>query len=984
MRLLTLLILFLLGLPPAIGHAVEQVSLQLPWHHQFQFAGYYMAKEKGFYRNADLEVEIRDISHSKDTVADVVSGEADFGVDGCGLLVERSQGRPVVAVAAIFQQSPMIFLALQKSGINAPDDLKGKRVMLSSGQKSLKLTALLYQKKLLDKIIPLNTSYDVHSLINGETDVFNAYRTNEPYLLKSLGYPYRIIDPADYGIGFYGDILFTSDNLAQKQPDLVERFRQASINGWYYALAHPDETIELIKKNYRCPKSLDHLHFEAEETAKVIRSDLVEIGFMGATRWKQITHYLIAIGTIAPEFDLDPDFIFTPPPGIAWGKVIPWFILSGAIGVILLSLIGMLLKANYNVRKTRDELAQREEKYSTVVNSQQDALLLHKLLPDGFAPFTEVNTAAIDLYGYTREELLKLSSQDIVDPQILKNYDTSTRKKNLLSNRELITESVHIKKGGEPFPVEIRASIVELAGENYILTVVRDITNKKLTEEKYRILVNEARAGMALADAETGELLDCNRTLADMVERSREELIGQKQSILHPPEYLRADGITTDFSTSRNTKAGENIFTRCLTASGRLIEVEIRSKPIEYAGRKMMLGIFYDISELLSLQKQLRQKYKMEAVGVMAGGIAHNFNNSLSVILGSLELARMKVKQPDKVLEFLNTAAKASIHARDLVKQILSYSRRDLGKKSSTDLALVTEETMKLLRSTLPTTVKVDVQYDPKIPMMILADAGQIQETLINLCNNAVQAMNEEGLLKIQLLQVEIKEAEIPAQYDCSPGAYILLQVADNGCGMDKETLERIFDPFFTTKGVGEGTGMGLSTVQGIVDQHGGFIKVESSPGRGASFFVYFPRLQDSENKSKTSKVTSPLLPGSERILFVDDDEILIELGKEMLAELGYRVTTAATGRLALEQFTAEPSNYDLVITDQTMPELTGKELIRELKKIRSDLPTILTTGYSSKISEEEAAAMGIDAFCLKPLDLPELAQTIRRVLDRH
>jgi len=380
-----------------------------------------------------------------------------------------------------------------------------------------------------------------------------------------------------------------------------------------------------------------------------------------------------------------------------------------------------------------------------------------------------------------------------------------------------------------------------------------------------------------------------------------------------------------------------------------------------------------------NLEEQLQQKHKMEAVGYMAGGMAHNFNNNLSIILGNIELAQMK-EHNSEVIPLLKNAKIGALRSRDLVKKIMSYSRKAALKKEPIECTEVISETIALLKSTLPTTVNLSFEVKPgRIRTVVNADSSQIQEVLINLCNNAVHAMDEKGELKIMLDNVELSATDVPAQFEASPGFYAKLSVQDSGCGIAAEVLDKIFDPFFTTKEEYEGAGMGLATVQGIVAQHGGVIKVNSILGQGTVFDLYLPLVDKTATAAKTTN--NLLLKGTEKILFVDDDPIIADLGEQLLTAMGYQVTTMTNSVEALKLFSANVEHYDLVITDQTMPNITGEELIREIKNIRPNIPTILSTGYSSKIDENKAKRLGISAFCLKPFDLPELLQTVRRVL---
>lgn len=384
----------------------------------------------------------------------------------------------------------------------------------------------------------------------------------------------------------------------------------------------------------------------------------------------------------------------------------------------------------------------------------------------------------------------------------------------------------------------------------------------------------------------------------------------------------------------------------------------------------------------LELETQLHKKHKMEAVGYMAGGMAHNFNNNLSIILGNVELSQMKQAPGSEVIPLLENAKIAVRRSRDLVQKIITYSRRGIQHTAPMLLTTIIDETIDLLSLTLPTTVTLQKNFGPDCDKkQINADASQIQEVLINLCNNAIHAMDEKGLLKISLHTAELEEKNILAQYDCLPGHYVKLSVQDSGCGIPAEILDKIFDPFYSTKDEHEGAGMGLSTVQGIVAQHGGIINVNSSIDQGTTFDLYFPTIEQTSLKQPEPENTT-LPKGSERILFVDDDVMLATLGEKLLSEMGYQVNMMTDSTEALKMFTANADGFDLVITDQTMPNLTGNELIDEIKKVRADILTILCTGHSSKIDEEKATERGISAFLMKPLDLSTLSQTIRWVLD--
>jgi len=382
------------------------------------------------------------------------------------------------------------------------------------------------------------------------------------------------------------------------------------------------------------------------------------------------------------------------------------------------------------------------------------------------------------------------------------------------------------------------------------------------------------------------------------------------------------------------------------------------------------------------LTSQLEQSRKMEALGVMAGGMAHNFNNNLSVILGNIELAQMKQPHDSDTTPLLGNAKIAAQRSRDLIRRIIIYSRNKEQNKTPMLLLHVVNEAVKLVKPTLPSTINVQLSINPACDsVMIHTDASQIQEVLLELCNNAVQAMKEKGDLALSLKPVNLVQADIPSQYDADPGRYVKLCVQDSGCGMPAEILNKIFDPFFTTKEEYEGAGMGLSAVQGIVVEHGGLIKVDSTPGQGSTFTLYIP-VSDEAEVTQEAHAEANLANGTEHILLIDDEQYVANVCGAMLEHLGYKVTVMISSVEALELFKGHPDNFDLVMTDQTMPRLSGVELAKELLVIRPKIPIILCSGDSARFTEADAKEAGISAFCMKPMEMKQLATVVREVLD--
>ncbi len=504
-------------------------------------------------------------------------------------------------------------------------------------------------------------------------------------------------------------------------------------------------------------------------------------------------------------------------------------------------------------------------------------------------------------------------------------------------------------------------------------------------EEHYRSLFEQSRDPIYLT-TRNGSFIDINQAFLDLFGYKKEEIkdLNAGAIYVHPEgragfkREVEKKGFVRDFEVKLCKKDG--IEMDCLLNT--ILRKSDNGSMIGYQ------GIIRDITERKRAEQekrellaQLLQMQKMEAIGNLAGGIAHDFNNILSIILGNTELALEDLHEDSPIREHILEAYEAGKRAKNLVKQILAFSRNEEQEPKPTRVYLIVSEAVKLLRSSLPATIKIgeDIASDS----MALVDPTQIHQVIMNLCTNAYHAMHESGgLLEIGVKDVELDDLYARHSLGVRPGPYLRISVSDTGCGMEREVMDRIFEPYFTTKEIGKGTGMGLSVVHGIVKSHKGAITVYSEPGMGSTFNVYLPRIENADETAESEE--EALLPqGTERILFVDDEEHIVDLGRQILNRLGYTVTTKTDSLEALRVFREQPDQFDLVITDMTMPNMTGAGLARELMGICPDIPIILCTGFSELITEERAKEMGIREFVMKPLIITEMARVVRKALDR-
>jgi two-component system cell cycle sensor histidine kinase/response regulator CckA len=510
----------------------------------------------------------------------------------------------------------------------------------------------------------------------------------------------------------------------------------------------------------------------------------------------------------------------------------------------------------------------------------------------------------------------------------------------------------------------------------------------RASEERYRTLFEDANDAIFLLDR--GRFTSCNQRAVELTGRSREDLLRIGPLELSP--VTQPDGRCTaerfEQLAAATERGGRQVFEwRQYTSGGEVQDVEVSLSVVELAEGRQLMAHVRDITarkraegEKLDLEQRLGHLRRMEAIATLAGGIAHDFNNMLGAITGYTELATDVLPPGSPARSHLGNVLRASHRARDLVARILTFAHRGEHGREPVDLVPIVRESLRFLRASIPATIEIQERIDAP-GAVVLADAGQIYQLVMNLCTNAYHAMREAGgALEVGLQRVDRIGPSAQDGAEIGAGPYVQLTVWDSGVGMAPEVAQRCFEPFFTTKGRGEGTGMGLSVVHGVVKAHGGALGVESSQGKGSLFSVWLPAHEQAPRLLDDR--AQPLIRGSERILVVDDDPMVRAVGRRLLESLGYTVAACSGAEEALAALEEDLDGFDLLITDQTMPRVTGAELARRAMALRPGLPVIICTGHSDLIDQQRASELGARALLYKPLDRSTLSRVVREVLD--
>lgn len=621
-------------------------------------------------------------------------------------------------------------------------------------------------------------------------------------------------------------------------------------------------------------------------------------------------------------------------------------------------------------------------------------MILDPNTSDGIPRIIDANMAACAAHGYTQEEFIGRPVADLDDEEgklLVRN-----RTAEIMTGKPFYVENTHVRKDGSTFIAEVNAKRIDVRdGKPLILTTEYDITQRKRAEEKLKektefldTIIESAALSTWISD-DKGTAIKTNKACLELFGAEENEVVGkynlfkdtliQKNGFMPDIKRVFQEGVSASFVIDydlgavdhvdvkgANYKTINSIFTPILDSSGTVSNVIVQT---------------IDLTDVRTMESKWIQSQKMESIGNLAGGIAHEFNNMLAIIIGNNEIIIDDLPKNSLLRESADEIRIASLRARDVVKQLLTFSRQDNAVHKVLDLRFELEESIKLIRSSTPANIVIEkTLLETSYPIM--GNSTQINQLLINICNNAIDAVPDKGgRITIDLSSESIDKTQSKPLTDLKPGRYGKLVVGDNGMGMDNGTLAKIFEPYFTTKDIGKGSGIGLAVVHGIVERHGATIIAESQIGNGTTITIFFPaHAEICESEISAPNMRPPT--GDEHILFVDDEPSIAKLGKRLLESLGYTINSTTNPEKALNMVRADPDRFDLVISDMAMPNMTGDQMVYEIKEIRKDIPTILCTGYSTKISNKIAMEIGVSAFIMKPLDKSELAEVVRRVLD--
>ncbi|MBV5312354.1 MAG: ABC transporter substrate-binding protein [Prolixibacteraceae bacterium] len=1005
--------------------SVQKVKLQLKWMHQFEFAGYYAAIEKGYYKEAGIDLELLLPDSLLNSIESVNSGKADFGIAGSNILLARAQNKKNVVLASIFQHSPFAIIAPQESGIKEASQLKGKTIALESD--SVEIIAFLNKSMIFPKpqeIVPLE--FDAVQLLNKKTDAISAYITDEPFMLDSIGFKYNILEPRKNGIDFYGDVLFTSEQLINANPELVENFRLASLKGWHYAMDHPYEIIFLIYNKYSQRHSVKHLEYEMKKMIDLIQEEMLEIGYSNPKRWQKIQLAYQSIGLISSDFKIDGLLYKNPNHPYFF----PWKL--SATFLLILSLISLLtyffyqnsksLKKEIKQReKIQSELALSEELYRSILNASPDTITITDL--EGNIEF--VSPQAKKLFDYNTDEILHQPLLKYIHPA---DHQRAMKNIHLMfaGNFTGAAEYKGIKSDGQTFYIEVNAEFIRNinGSPEKMIFVTRDVSDRKAAEEKlqqneerFRQIVEQSQTIIWEVDAE-GLLTYISPVVKSEWGYSPEELVGKLHFYdLHPIENQEKFK-NAALSVFENKKPFSKLENPIISKNGETVWVETNGVPIldenqnllGYRGsdnditvrRKAEMEIrewntnleakvaertsllIYSNKKLLNeIEERKRAENEMQiakneaeqanlAKSEFLSRMSHELRTPMNSILGFAQLLEMSElnKSQQKGVQLIMKGGKHLLH---LINEVLDITKIEAGGLSLSVEPVQTGPVIaEIIESIRPQAsqkqVTVSLKDSPTNRLFISSDQQRLKQILINLIDNAVKYNKVGGSV---LVETEL----VSSQDDNSK--HIRISVTDTGRGIHPDDTSKLFQPF---ERIGaeitgaEGSGLGLTVVKKLITAMNGRIGIESTPNEGSRFWIDLPQI---EGQMETAGLRYDSLHSEAEvvkgtILYIEDNQPNIDLIEQILTyqRSNIKLVTTMHGMETLKL--AIEFKPNLILLDLNLPDIHGSEVIQQLKEnpLTKAVPVVIVSADAMPSQLENLKRLGAVQYLTKPLDV--------------
>ena len=1002
-----------IGAVPA--RALQPVVLQLRWDNQFQFAGYFAANWQGFYRDEGLEVEIRPALTADGKILsapqEVATGRAQFGIGAADILMARDQGADLRVAATIFQQSAARFYLKETTSFTSLADLLHLRVARRVDDLiDVEFQAMLRSEGIdPDLVTPYPHQPGIDHLVTDQAQVIPGYNMTIPYYAAQADVALKEIAPASYGVDFYGDSIFTSGALIDRDPELAERFVRASLRGWEYALQHPEEVADGIATQFeRIDRAEDvdaFNRFQIDAVRRLTLHPIIDLGHTNPYRWEKMNEMLLDLELVSHTLDVG-SFIFDPQrvqalqeqrirTYLLWGTAIALTALLLAVGW----LFTLRRLVHQRTRALEDELYRREHAEAALRGSEEKYRLLVDNLSQGIwyideqAYTTFVNPAMASMLGYSVDEMIGRHLSDFMDEhgRIVAEQYLQARRDGVVERHDFgflhkDGTQVHTSVQTGPILDERGRFIGAIAGIQDISELRQATEALQRSEANLHTLIEATDDIVVLRDRE-GRSVVFNSSYARLVRHlcGIEPTPGFcEMNHLIPSERARWADILAHVHAGNPFQLD---YERIIAGEPRYFAMTLY--PV-YAGDKVIgsseftrdvTGRKQAEAERERLLAQLLQAQKMETVGRLAGGIAHDFNNMLAVIQLRSEMSLALVEAQSPLHRNLASIHDTAQRSTRLVRQLLGFARKQTIAPKVIDLNATIESLLPVLQRLIGE--EIELNWRPASGLWsVRMDPSQVDQILTNLCVNARDAIDGVGTIVIETLNLAQQQFPVHGPHVPEPCDCVALRVCDSGCGIGSEELPYIFEPFYTTKAVGRGTGLGLATVDGIVQQNGGQIQVTSESGKGTTFDILLPRFTQDESPDQAQVGVLPLSGKGESILLVEDEAAVLQIGREALQSLGYHVVAATAPGDAIRQVEHGTRAIDLVVTDLIMPEMDGRALAAQITARQPGIKFLFISGYPSDYIVQRGVLEEGVHFLQKPYSLKEMAAKVRDALN--